>query len=30
MSESEEQKFISEDLANEDLEIESGLEDLPV
>lgn len=30
MAEFEEQKFASEDLANEDLEMESGLEDLPV
>jgi len=30
MEESEEQKNIGDDLANEDLEIESGLEDLPV
>lgn len=30
MAESEEQKIISEELINEDLEIESDLEDLPV
>jgi hypothetical protein len=30
MAEAEEQKIISEELINEDLEIESDLEDLPV